>query len=175
MNEMQNFQKNLKQAEIGLTLSELQGFLTGILVNGSKTKWQKLLTDMMNDGHPLPSSLLKYIKQEVEEINQNLKSNELSYRFLLRTDTLMNEIEDLIGFVNHFLLGLGLIQPHLDHLNGDLKEAIADLSAITKLTYDEKEDQLELKKSFEEIKEYVKTVIFLCFDYFNQAHNMTVH
>lgn len=175
MNEMYVFQKNLNQAEMGLTLAELQGFLTGLLVNGSQVNWQKWLVEMMNDGSPVPSALLKNIKQEVEHLNQTLGSNELNYHFLFRTDNLMHEIEDLIGFVNHYLLGLALIQPHLDRLKGDLKEAITDLMAITKLTYDEKEDQIELANSFAEIKEYVIMVIFICFNHFNESHNETIH
>lgn len=175
MNEFNTLKKQLGQAEIGLTVSEVQGFLTGILVNGAQSNWQKLFTEIMNEDHPLPSALSKTLHQLVTQINEELTSDDLGYQFLFRQGDLLESIEDLIGFVNHFLLGLGLMQPHLDRLDGDLKEAISDLSAITKLTYDETEDQIELERSFEEIKEYVKIVIFLCFDYFHPVSDVTIH
>jgi hypothetical protein len=51
----------------------------------------------------------------------------------------------LAGWVNHFLLGLGVTQPKLDKVKDETGEAIDDLRNIAQLGYDEDEDQEELK------------------------------
>ncbi len=62
----------------------------------------------------------------------------------------------LAGWVNHFLLGLGVTQPKLDKIKDETGEAIDDLRNIAQLGYDEDEDQEELEMSLEEIIEYVR-------------------
>ncbi len=58
----------------------------------------------------------------------------------------------LAGWVDHFLLGLGVTQPKLDKVTGETGEAIDGiLRNIAQLGYDEDEDQEELEMSLEEI------------------------
>lgn len=176
MIKQQNIEKQLKISEIGLTAAEAQGFLTGILVNGkSHLKWKSLFREFMNDGQALPKPLMHLLSQEAQAIETQLQNPTLQFDFLLRRDHLWHEIDDLIAWVNHFLLGLGLLQPHLDQMQGDLKEALVDLKSITRLTYEETENQEELAHSFEEIKEYVKVIVFMCADHFYQEEAPKVH
>ncbi len=69
----------------------------------------------------------------------------------------------LAGWVNHFLLGLGVTQPKLEKVIGETGDAIDDLRTIAQLGYDEDEDQDEL----EEMIEYVRVAALLCHDTFN--------
>ncbi len=55
----------------------------------------------------------------------------------------------LACWVNHFLLGLGIMQPKLAQVKGEVGEAIDDLSNVAQLGYDEDEDQETLKQSLE--------------------------
>jgi uncharacterized protein len=64
--------------------------------------------------------------------------------------------------VNHFLLGLGMMQPKLAQVKGEVGEAIDDLRSIAQLGYDEDEDQEELAHSLEEVVEYVRVAAILC-------------
>ena len=73
----------------------------------------------------------------------------------------------LAGWVNHFLLGLGVTQPKLDKVKDETGEAIDDLRNIAQLGYDEDEDQEELEMSLEEIIEYVRVAALLCHDTFS--------
>jgi uncharacterized protein YgfB (UPF0149 family) len=74
----------------------------------------------------------------------------------------------LAGWVNHFLLGLGVTQPKLDKIKDETGEAIDDLRNIAQLGYDEDEDQEELEMSLEEIIEYVRVAALLCHETFSR-------
>ncbi|MBZ4341468.1 UPF0149 family protein, partial [Mycobacterium tuberculosis] len=68
--------------------------------------------------------------------------------------SVFDRADALAGWVNHFLLGLGVSQPKLDKVKDETGEAIDDLRNIAQLGYDEDEDQEELEMSLEEIIEY---------------------
>ncbi|STH54532.1 proline aminopeptidase II [Escherichia coli] len=78
--------------------------------------------------------------------------------------SVFDRADALAGWVNHFLLGLGVTQPKLDKVTGETGEAIDDLRNIAQLGYDEDEDQEELEMSLEEIIEYVRVAALLCHD-----------
>ncbi|MGP8588532.1 UPF0149 family protein, partial [Salmonella enterica] len=76
--------------------------------------------------------------------------------------SVFDRADALAGWVNHYLLGLGVTQPKLDKVTGEAGEAIDDLRNIAQLGYDEEEDQEELEMSLEEIIEYVRVAALLC-------------
>ena len=80
--------------------------------------------------------------------------------------SVFDRADALAGWVNHFLLGLGVSQPKLDKVKDETGEAIDDLRNIAQLGYDEDEDQEELEMSLEEIIEYVRVAALLCHDTF---------
>lgn len=158
----------LKSSEIGINPAELHGFITGIIVGGIQDEsWQTLLNDMMNDGQPITGKLLQSIQQLHEQIIQKLNNENFEFQLLLNEKDLFTQIDDMVGWVNHFLLGLGLAQPQLAKVKGDVGEAIYDLRQITQLGYDEEDDQDELAFALEEILEYVRMSVILCYDEFN--------
>ena len=61
--------------------------------------------------------------------------------------SVFDRADALAGWVNHYLLGLGVTQPKLDKVTGEAGEAIDDLRNIAQLGYDEEEDQEELEMS----------------------------
>ena len=79
-----------------------------------------------------------------------------------------NPSDALAGWVNHFLLGLGVTQPKLDKVTGETGEAIDDLRTIAQLGYEEDEDQEELEQSLEEVIEYVRVAALQCHDTFTR-------
>lgn len=167
----------LKNQQIGLTAAELHGFLSGILAGGNcDESWKVLLNDMVNDGKPIADSLLTLICKLYDQIKTQLNDDNFEFQLLLNEQDLFSQINDLVGWVNHFLLGLGLAQPQLAKVKGDVGEAIYDLRQITQLGYDEEENQEELAFAFEEILEYVRMTVILCHDEFSEYHqSTTVH
>ena len=74
---------------------------------------------------------------------------------------MFDRADALAGWVNHFLLGLGMMQPKLAQMKDEVGEAI-DLRNIAQLGYDEDEDQEELEQSLEEVAEYVRVAAIMC-------------
>lgn len=164
----------LKAQNIGITAAELHGVIAGLLAGGNKDEsWQPLLFDMANDGQTFSSQLMDLTQQIYQDTKQQLDDDEFEFQLLISDRDLFTEIDDLIGWVNHFLLGLGLMQPHLSKVKGDTGEAIADLRQITKLGYEEDDDQEELAYAFEEVLEYVRVSVILCHDEFADNHAST--
>ena len=162
--------RQLIQNKIGITAAELHGFLTGILASGNHDEsWRVLVQDMLNDGQKIAEPLNKQIEKLYHSTKQQFIDEDFEFQLLLSEQDLFRQIDDLVGWVNHFLLGIGLVQPKLNRLKGDVGEAIYDLRQIVKLGYDEDEDQQELGFAFEEIKEYVRITAMLCFDEFNES------
>lgn len=162
--------RQLIQNKIGITAAELHGFLTGILAGGNHDEsWRVLVQDMLNDGQKIAEPLNKQIEKLYHSTKQQFIDEDFEFQLLLSEQDLFRQIDDLVGWVNHFLLGIGLVQPKLNRLKGDVGEAIYDLRQIVKLGYDEDEDQQELGFAFEEIKEYVRITAMLCFDEFNES------
>ena len=92
-----------------------------------------------------------------------------SFICLKATMSAFDRADALAGWVNHYLLGLGVTQPKLDKVTGEAGEAIDDLRNIAQLGYDEDEDQEELEMSLEEIIEYVRVASLLCHDNFTRS------
>ncbi|TEA27077.1 UPF0149 family protein [Candidatus Schmidhempelia bombi] len=157
----------LKSQEIGLTAAELHGFLSGILAGGNHDEtWHILLSDIMNNGQPVTGQLSTLINALHTEIKHQLSESDFEFQLLLNDQTLYSQIDDLVGWVNHLLLGLGLVQPKIGKMKGDIGEAIYDLRQITQLGYDKNEDPEQLAFAFEEILEYVRMATILFHDEF---------
>lgn len=167
----------LKLHAIGVNSAELHGFLSGILAGGNHDEsWRVLVDDMMNDGKPMPNSLSKLITELYNLTKQQLKNDDFEFQLFIRDDELFGQIDDLVGWINHFLLGLGLAQPQLAKVKGDIGEAIYDLRQITQLGYDEDDDKEELAFALEEILEYVRMTVILCHDEFTERdQSTTIH
>lgn len=177
----QSLAQSLKEGNIGVTPAELQGFLVGLIAGGQTEKsWKILLFDMMNDGSSFKSDLMQKTESIYTSALAEFKEDDFSLSLLIDESDLFSQIEDLIGWTNYFLLGLGLAHPHFERAKGNVKEAIDDLQKVIHLTYDEEEDQNELAYAFEEIKEYVKISAILCYDEFANKRSLkepsnTVH
>lgn len=180
MTDMINYDKlnyQLIQHKIGITAAELHGFLVGILAGGNHDQsWRPLVDDMLNNGQAIAEPLIQPITQLYHLTKQQLSDEDFEFQLFLSEHDLFTQIDDLVGWVNHFLLGIGLVQPKINRLKGDVGEAIYDLRQIVKLGYDKNENEEELGFAFEEIKEYVRITAVLCFDEFNEADiTPTIH
>ncbi|NUF28429.1 UPF0149 family protein [Gilliamella sp. ESL0254] len=171
------FNRQLVQNKIGITAAELHGFLSGILAGGNHDEsWRSLVKDMLNNGQVFDASLDEQIKNLYHLTKQQFFNENFEFELLLSSHDLFAQIDDLVGWVNHFLLGIGLAQPKINRLKDDVGEAIYDLRQIVKLGYDESDDEQELGFAFEEIKEYVRITAMLCFDEFNEMDiSPTIH
>ncbi|KFC78135.1 YecA/YgfB family protein [Buttiauxella agrestis] len=162
----------LNQQGVGLTASEMHGLISGMLCGGNKdTTWQPLLHDLTNEGLAFGQNLADTLRQMHGATSDSLEDDGFMFQLYLPEGdeaTVFHRADALAGWVNHFLLGLGVTQPKLDKVTGETGEAIDDLRNIAQLGYDEDEDQEELEMSLEEIIEYVRVAALLCHDYFTR-------
>ncbi|AKJ41215.1 YecA/YgfB family protein [Pragia fontium] len=172
----QSLNTALTQQNIGMTASEMHGLISGLVCGGSNdNSWTVLVHDLTNEGIAFGYPLGDMVKQIYQAAKEELEDDGFGFALLLPDDeTLVFErIDALSGWVNHFLLGLGMMQPKLAQVTGEVGEAIDDLRNIAQLGYEEDEDQEELEHSLEEISEYVRMAAILCHSEFARL-NTTV-
>ncbi|WP_435952220.1 YecA family protein [Dryocola sp. BD626] len=162
----------LNQQGVGLTPAEMHGLISGMLCGGNKdTSWQPLLHDLTNEGLAFSQNLADSLREMHGATGDALEDDGFLFQLYLPDGddtTVFDRADALAGWVNHFLLGLGVTQPKLDKVTGETGEAIDDLRNIAQLGYDEDEDQEELEMSLEEIIEYVRVAALLCHDTFTR-------
>lgn len=162
----------LTQQGVGLTPAEMHGLISGILCGGNRdSSWQPLVHDLTNEGLAFSQNLGKSLRQLHAATADALEDEGFLFQLYIPEGedvSVFDRADALAGWVNHFLLGLGVTQPRLDKIKGETGEAIADLRNIAQLGYDEDEDLEELEMSLEEIIEYVRVAALLCYDTFNR-------
>ncbi|MEJ4045458.1 YecA/YgfB family protein [Erwinia sp. SLM-02] len=163
----------LTQQGVGMTPAEMHGLISGLLCGGNQdSSWQALVHDLTNEGMAFSQSLSLPLQELHQAIGDSLEEDGFLFQLYLPDDediTVFDRADALAGWVNHFLLGLGVTQPKLDKVKGETGEAIDDLRTIAQLGYDEDEDQDELEQSLEEVIEYVRVAALLCHDTFTRS------
>lgn len=162
----------LKQHQVALTAAEMHGLISGILCGGNHDdSWKTLVSELTNDGLSFPQALAQPLLEIYQITRSTLDDEGFMFQLFLPDDTQDNvtvfeRADGLAGWVNHFLLGLGVMQPRLEKTQGELKEAIGDLRNIAQLGYDEDEDLEQLSQSLEEVVEYVRVAAIMCHNEF---------
>ncbi|WP_157919332.1 UPF0149 family protein YgfB [Escherichia coli] len=166
-NEMNQY---LNQQGTGLTPAEMHGLISGMICGGNDdSSWLPLLHDLTNEGMAFGHELAQALRKMHSGTSDALQDDGFLFQLYLPDGddvSVFDRADALAGWVNHFLLGLGVTQPKLDKVTGETGEAIDDLRNIAQLGYDEDEDQEELEMSLEEIIEYVRVAALLCHDTF---------
>lgn len=161
----------LNQQGVGLTPAEMHGLISGIPCGGNKdSSWQPLVHDLTNEGLAFGHELAQSLRNMHSATSDSLEDDGFLFQLYLPDGdavSVFDRADALAGWVNHFLLGLGVTQPKLDKVKDETGEAIDDLRNIAQLGYDEDEDQEELEMSLEEIIEYVRVAALLCHDTFS--------
>ncbi|QBH95435.1 YecA family protein [Limnobaculum zhutongyuii] len=165
----QTLNTTLTQHHIGMTASEMHGLISGLLCGGSNdSSWTVMVHDLTNEGIAFGYPLKDMVTQLYDVTKQDLEDEGFDFDLLVPDDesSVFERIDALSGWVNHFLLGLGMMQPKLAQVKGETGEAIDDLRNIAQLGYEEDEDQDELERSLAEIHEYVRMAAMLCHNEF---------
>ncbi|MEH2920596.1 YecA family protein [Samsonia erythrinae] len=169
----------LHQQQVALTAAEMHGLISGMLCGGNHDdSWRTLVFELTNEGMAFTQTLSQPLQNLYLATREALEDDGFLFQLFLPDDTqdqvsVFDRADALAGWVNHFLLGLGVVQPQLNKAKGDLKEAIADLRNIAQLGYDENEDQEELAQSLEEVIEYVRVSAILCHNEFTSQSTVT--
>lgn len=170
---LQGFKPVTEPAGSRFNPAEMHGLISGMLCGGnSDSSWQPLIHDLTNEGLAFGHELAEALRKMHAAISDSLEDDGFLFQLYLPDGddvSVFDRADALAGWVNHYLLGLGVTQPKLDKVTGEAGEAIDDLRNIAQLGYDEDEDQEELEMSLEEIIEYVRVAALLCHDNFTRS------
>lgn len=165
--------QSLKQQSVALTAAEMHGLISGLLCGGNRDgSWLTLVHDLTNEGMAFSHQLADMLQQLRKITSDTLEDDSFEFKMLMPSDdnSVFERADALAGWVNHYLLGLGMMQPKLAKVKGEVGEAIDDLRSIGQLGYDDDEDQEMLAQSLEEVVEYVRVSAILCFGEFGHSH-----
>ncbi|BBG59599.1 Uncharacterized protein conserved in bacteria [Providencia rustigianii] len=157
--------KLLQQHSIALTAAEIHGLITGLICGGSRENgWQTLVHDLANDGLAFPQTVAQPLRELFDSTFEALDDSEFAFNMLFPHEdaSVFDHADALAGWVNHFLLGIGVSHSKLMEQK-EIAEVITDLRNIGMLGYDEEEDQEELEQALEEVVEYVRVAVQLCY------------
>lgn len=162
------FKQLISQLQIPDTVAELHGFLSGLIAGGVQDEsWKTLSYQFLNGGHAFSQAPLAALTEFYQQLSESF--NEGNTLFSLWTPE--NEdgfalAEGIAEWTSQFLLGLGLAQPKLSRESDEIGEALDDLEEISKLGYNEEDNNDELLEAGEEIVEYLRVVaLFLHSNY----------
>jgi yecA family protein len=164
----ENFTAMLKQHNIIVDASEVQGILCGMLGGGMNIddqEWIQALADMINQGDEIPPFVQGQIELMFNKICQEFIEADFALQLCLPSDLSSINIRGaaFVNWVHGFLLGFGLHQNDLTGCSAETKEALEDLSDIAKLE-DAMEENEESEQAFFEVIEYVRISAMLCFN-----------
>lgn len=155
----------LRQQAVAMTASEMHGLITGLLCGGNTdNSWLALIHDLTNEGMAFSQVLAQPLRALFNTTFELLDDTECQFNLLLPDDEagVFARADELAGWVNHFLLGLGVADPKFSDRK-EVKEIVTDLREIGMLGYDEAEDAEELDDALEEVIEYVRVAVQLCY------------
>lgn len=174
LSNYQSLAQLLQLEKVALTPAEMHGLISGLLCGGAvSSQWLRHVYDLTNEGQPFSSVLQPEIEAMGQQIQRALRDDNFIFQPGLPEETdasVYQRADALSGWVNHFLLGLGVAHRGLNQLQGELKEALTDLRQIARLGYDEDEDQDALALALEEVVEYVRVVALMYYEHFSRAH-----
>lgn len=116
----------LNQQSVALTAAEMHGLISGLLCGGSRDAgWQALVHDLTNEGVAFPQALSQPLQQLYEVTRETLEDDEFLFQLMLPEGEIVSvfdRADALAGWVNHFLLGLGMMQPKLAQMKDEVGE-----------------------------------------------------
>lgn len=155
----------LEQQGVAMTAAEMHGLISGLLCGGNQdTSWTTLVHDLTNEGQAFPLALSQPLDNVYQDSRDALEGDDFSFQLMMpdNDDSVFIRADALSGWVNHFLLGLGMMQPKLGQAKGEVQELITDLRNIAQLSYEKDEDQEALAQALEEVAEYVRMGAIMC-------------
>ena len=144
-----------------------------------------ILNDFLNDGQALPIALQKQVEQLIADTAAAFNKADFSYRLLLPSDddSLSERLEAMVEWTQAFLVGFAVQQTDLSLLPDDIREAVQQLSEVTRIDIHGTDDSTdeENEESYFLVLEHIRIMVLNCHAEVGQkfssyaASNKTVH
>lgn len=173
----------LNEHDLAVTPSELHGLLSGLIAGGmfkESTEYLDHLSELFNQGQTLPASIKQLATKLVDTINGQLDAQDMSFELVLpvEDDALQEQAEELLNWVQHFLVGFGFNKCDVSKASAEAQEIIEDFTSITRMDT-ELDDDNESQADFYEVVEFVRVSTVLCHQEFSRqvgrSNSKTLH
>lgn len=161
----------LDEAFVMASAAELHGLISGLLSGGLSAQsgdFLAVLYDFLNDGQALSSTLKADVQQLIRNTAQSLQSGEYDFALLLPNDddALVERLEAMVEWTQAFLVGFAVQQTDLSLLSEDVREAVEQLTEVTKVAIDTSDDSSaeENEDAYFMVLEHIRMMVFSCFN-----------
>ena len=156
----QQLMRVLSEHDFTDTASELHGLLTGLIAGGmfkGSDDYLEHMAELFNNGLTIKGSLKSAADKVVTQIFSQLESEDMSFELLLmdEDEILSEQAEELINWVQYFLVGFGFNKRDLKTASNDIREVVEDFTNITRMDA-EIDNTNENQADFYEIIEFVR-------------------
>jgi yecA family protein len=178
----------LDQNAMMASAAEVHGLIAGMLSAGMSKDASLMLPvlhDFLNDGQAVNSELKAAIVQLIEETARQIADEELSFALLLPNDdeAMPERLEALVEWAQSFLVGFAIQQHDLSVFSADVREAIEQLTEVTRIDVYTQDDssEAENEESYFLVLEHVRVLVMTCFNEVGEkfasekAPNATLH
>jgi len=170
----------LDQHSVMASAAELHGLIAGMLSAGIPADAATILpvlSDFLNDGQALNAHLKAITEQLIAETARQLDDPDYSLVLLLPTDedSLPERLEALVEWAQAFLVGFAIQQTDLSIVAADVREAIEQLSEVTRIdiyTEDDASDE-DNEESYFLVLEHVRLMVLTCFNEVGQKFTIS--
>ncbi len=170
----------LDQNSVMAAAAELHGLIAGMLSAGVPADSAAILPvlyDFLNDGQALNAQLKTAIEQLINETSKQLADDEYSLQLLLPTDddAMPERLEALVEWSQAFLVGFAIQQTDLSLVSVDVRDAIEQLSEVTRIDIYTEDDasEAENEESYYLVLEHVRLMVLTCFNEVGQKFTIS--
>lgn len=170
----------LDQHSVMASAAELQGLIAGMLSAGIPADAGTILPvlyDFLNDGQALNAHLKGLIEQLIAETARQLAEEDYSLQLLLPgdDDAMPERLEAMIEWAQAFLVGFAIQQTDLSLVSPDVREAIDQLTEITRIDIHTEDDtsDAENEESYFLVLEHMRLLVLTCFNEVGQKFTIS--
>ena len=170
----------LDQNAVMASAAELQGLVAGMLSAGIPADAGTILPvlyDFLNDGQALNAHLKGLIEQLIAETARQLAEEDYSLQLLLPSDddAMPERLEAMIEWAQAFLVGFAIQQTDLSLVSPDVREAIDQLTEITRIDIHTEDDasEAENEESYFLVMEHLRLLVLTCFNEVGQKFTIS--
>lgn len=168
--------------------AELHGLISGLLSAGVQANAAALLPvlyDFLNDGQALSAALKPQVTELIGITAEHLSRTDFSFALLLPSDddSLPERLEAMTEWVQAFLVGFAVQQTDLSLVSSDVREAIEQLTEVTKIDIHTTTDGSaeENEEAYFLVLEHIRLMVLSCYSEVGQKFapvspgNKTLH
>ncbi len=169
MLDFETIERQLCAAKVNLSPAEAQGLLCGLLCHSTGDARGVWLNELLDEG--LPLAAIKKLQSVLDKLYsataKAMNDQEFGFALLLPQDkcSISERSQALSIWCQGFLYGFGLSPNNMEKRLSDLaREALKDLTEITRMDTELVEESDENEAAFIELEEFVRVAIMTLYD-----------